>query len=211
MKQNSYVNYYEDLQVSPNADQETIERVYRLLAKRYHPDNRVTGNNEKFNIITTAYKVLSDPEGRAAFDVKDEGVQNQKLKKLSKVSSSEDFGNNQQIRHAILSILYSDRRKNPSDSGVGLWSLEKLLAWPEKILEFHIWYLKEKVWIQRVDNGGYAITADGAEIVEKDDFILEKDRLLTDQRGSTKNDNKKKDWETMSDYYIKPSIQAATV
>jgi len=68
MSQDSFVDYYEDLQVSSNADQETIERVHRLLAKRYHPDNRVTGDSEKFRIITSAYKVLSDAEKRAAFD-----------------------------------------------------------------------------------------------------------------------------------------------
>lgn len=190
MNQNSYVDYYEDLQVSPNADLETIERVYRLLAKRYHPDNQVTGNSEKFNIITTAYKLLTDAEKRAAFDAKYEDSRNQKLKALSKVSSSEGLENDQQIRHAILSILYTDRRENPSDSGVGSWRLEKLLEWPERILEFHIWYLKEKGWIQRVDTGGYAITADGVEIVEKDGFRPGKERLLTYERELSKNDSK---------------------
>ena len=48
MDQISFVDYYEDLQISPNADLETIERVYRLLAKRYHPDNQATGSIEKF-------------------------------------------------------------------------------------------------------------------------------------------------------------------
>jgi curved DNA-binding protein len=47
-----FEDFYEDLQVSPNADQETIERVYRLLAKRYHPDNSGTGGVEKFDVIT---------------------------------------------------------------------------------------------------------------------------------------------------------------
>ena len=189
MNQHRYVNYYEDLQVSPNADLETIERVYRLLAKRYHPDNRVSGNSEKFDIITTAYKFLSDPEKRAAFDAKYEDALNHKLKAMSKISSSEGLENDQQIRHAILSILYADRRQNPSDSGVGSWRLEKLLEWPEKILEFHIWYLKEKGWIQRVDTGGYAITASGVEIVEENGSILGKQRLLTDQKEASKNGN----------------------
>ena len=189
MNQDSYVDYYEDLQVSPNADLETIERVYRLLAKKYHPDNNGTGNGDKFTIISSAYNVLSDAEKRAAFDAKYEDTQNQKLEILSKVSLSEGFENDQQIRNAILSILYIDRRQNPSDSGVGSWRLEKLLEWPEKILEFHIWYLKEKGWIQREDTGGFAITASGVEVVEKDRFILGKNRLLTDQRGSSKNDN----------------------
>ena len=127
MNQNSYVDYYEDLQVSPDADLETIERVYRLLAKRYHPDNSLTGNNEKFSIFTTAYKILSDAEKRAAFDAKYEGAQNHKIKVLSNVALSEGFEYDQQIRHAILSILYVDRKQNPSDSGVGSWRLEKLL------------------------------------------------------------------------------------
>ena len=70
MEQNQFVDFYEDLQISPNADQETIERVSRLLAKRYHPDNSDTGSDEKFNIITKAFKVLSDPEKRAAYDAK---------------------------------------------------------------------------------------------------------------------------------------------
>ena len=190
MNQDSYVDYYEDLQVSPNADLETIERVYRLLAKRYHPDNRSTGNSDKFSIISTAYKVLSDPEKRAAFDAKYENSRNQKLMTLSKEFSSEGFENDQHIRNAILSILYIDRRQNPSDSGVGSWRLEKLLEWPEKILEFHIWYLKEKGWIQRVDTGGFAITASGVEIVEENGSILGKYRLLTDQREASENNNK---------------------
>ena len=189
MNQDSHVDYYEDLQVSPNADLETIERVYRLLAKRYHPDNSATGNSEKFNIITTAYKVLSDAEKRAAYDAKYENTRNEKLKTLSKVSSSEDFENDQYIRDSILSILYLDRRQNPSDSGVGSWRLEKLLEWPEKMLEFHIWYLKEKAWIQRVDTGGYAISSSGVEIVEENSSILGKYRLLTDQRGLSKKGN----------------------
>jgi len=193
MNENSYVDYYEDLQLNPNADLETIERVYRLLAKRYHPDNSVTGNSEKFRIITSAYKVLSDAEKRAAFDAKYEDARNHKLKVMSKVSSSEEPENGQQVRHAILSILYADRKQNPSDSGVGSWRLEKLLEWPEKILEFHIWYLKEKGWIQRVDNGGYAITAGGVEIVEENVSIIGKQRLLIDQTRVSKNDNESED------------------
>jgi preprotein translocase subunit Sec63 len=61
-----FEDHYEDLQISPKADQETIERVYRLLAKRYHPDNNDSGSVEKFDIITKAYKVLGQAEGLSA-------------------------------------------------------------------------------------------------------------------------------------------------
>ncbi len=59
--QNSRLDCYEILQLSPNADGETISRVYRLLAARYHPDNRETGNSEKFLRLSEAYQILSDP------------------------------------------------------------------------------------------------------------------------------------------------------
>lgn len=66
-KENS-TDYYEILQVSPAADQEIIERAFRLLAKRYHPDNQHTGDASKFTILVEAYRALSDPEKRAAYN-----------------------------------------------------------------------------------------------------------------------------------------------
>ena len=60
-------DYYELLQVSASAELETIHRVYRLLAQRYHPDNQETGNPPRFREISEAYRVLSDPEERARF------------------------------------------------------------------------------------------------------------------------------------------------
>src|SRR4029453_15512974 len=65
----AFEDCYEVLQLSPNADQDTIERVYRVLVKRYHPDNQETGNSDKFRKVMEAYRVLSDPEKRAAYDI----------------------------------------------------------------------------------------------------------------------------------------------
>ena len=59
---------YELLQISPNADSDTIHRVYRLLAQRYHPDNQETADPEVFRKVLEAYQVLSDPEKRAGYD-----------------------------------------------------------------------------------------------------------------------------------------------
>jgi hypothetical protein len=63
-------------------------------------------------------------------------------------------------------------------AGVGLWRLEQVLGWPEKMLELHTWHLKEKKWIERTDNGGFAIAAAGVDAVEQKGMILGKDRLL---------------------------------
>ena len=61
-------DFYETLQLGRNADTDTIHRVYRMLAQRYHPDNAESGNAERFRQVLDAYRVLSDPEQRAAYD-----------------------------------------------------------------------------------------------------------------------------------------------
>ena len=65
--QKKKIDFYEFLQISPHADQETIHRFYRFLAARFHPDNP-SGNPEKFSTLTAAYEVLSDPARRAEYD-----------------------------------------------------------------------------------------------------------------------------------------------
>jgi len=64
-----FIDYYEVLQLSPNADSETVQRVYRMLAQRHHPDNQDTGDAETFKLLVEAHRVLSDPEQRAAYDL----------------------------------------------------------------------------------------------------------------------------------------------
>lgn len=189
MSSDILTDYYEDLQISPNADNETLERVYRLLAKRYHPDNGQTGSAEKFDLITQAYQILSKPEKRAAYDATYEEAKANQWKALSGASSSQGFKDDTRLRHSILSILYVERRNGSADSAIGLWRMEKMLGWPEKILEFHIWYLKEKGWIQCTDTGGYAITAAGVDIVEEHNLIVSEDRLLTDNRKTPADDD----------------------
>ena len=63
-------DYYEVLGVTRDADDSTIKRAYRKLAKKYHPDTNV-GNKqaeEKFKEVTEAYDILSDPEKRKLYD-----------------------------------------------------------------------------------------------------------------------------------------------
>ena len=55
---------YEFLQISPDAEPDTIHRVYRFLAGRLHPDNPTTGNAEEFFLLKHAYDVWSHPERR---------------------------------------------------------------------------------------------------------------------------------------------------
>lgn len=178
MPEQSFRDYYESLQISPNADLDTIERVYRLLAKKYHTDNEATGNIEKFESITEAYKILSNPEKRAAYDANYEKSKNHQWKTIARAFNSEGFESDRQIRRTILSILYTKRREDPSNAGVGVVQLENLMEWPGETLDFHIWYLKEKQLIVRTETGGFEITAEGVDNIERDGLVLKDNRLL---------------------------------
>jgi len=122
--------------------------------------------------------VLSQAEKRAAYDATYEQEKTSMLKAYSQASAPGGFASDSHIRRQILSVLYIERRQDPEKAGVGIWRLEQILGWPEKMLEFHTWYLKEKKWIERTDTGGFAITAAGVDELEKDGMILGKDRLL---------------------------------
>lgn len=62
------MTYYELLQVAPDASTEVIHEVWRILMRRYHPDNRQTGDAEKAWRINEAHEVLMDPQKRAEYD-----------------------------------------------------------------------------------------------------------------------------------------------
>ena len=177
-----FEDYYETLQLSSNADTETIDRVYRILVRRYHPDNQETGDTEKFNRIVRAHKILSDPDTRASFDVSYEENRGTTLKIFQETKNPESYDGDKRIMEGILSVLYTSRRRDSDKGGVGIVQLERLLACPSKHLEFHIWYLKEKGWVERMENGMFAITASGCDrVMEQDGMFLRKDRLLSER------------------------------
>ena len=66
-------DYYKILQISPDASREVIEKVYKTLAKQYHPDMNSIENRrwaeEKFKEINEAYEVLSDDMKRRRYDI----------------------------------------------------------------------------------------------------------------------------------------------
>lgn len=63
-------DYYEVLGVAKDADDATIKKAYRKLARQYHPDSNPGDQNaaDKFKEATEAYEVLSDSEKRAKYD-----------------------------------------------------------------------------------------------------------------------------------------------
>ena len=181
MTEDRFIDYYEVLQVARNADMETIERVFRLLAKRYHPDNTRTGNAKRFTAISEAHRILSDPEERARYDARYESdKQSQWSLFFEAPLAGED--DDRRVQRWILSILYKLRRRDPDNPGMGEYEMENHLEAAEGQLDFHLWYLREKGWTTRTDTGQWAITVEGVDWIIKEDQLLRKDRLIGDGR-----------------------------
>ena len=162
----SFIDYYEVLQISPNAEPETIHRVFRLLAMRYHPDNPETGDGARFLQLQRAYEVLKDPAMRSAYD---ECYGQQKEQPLA-VFGSKDFleGTEGEAnrRMGVLCLLYHKRRLEPEAPGLSLLQLENLMAFPREHLRFTLWFLQEKKYIRFNENSEYEITGEGTEHAE---------------------------------------------
>lgn len=67
-------DYYEILHVARTASVREIKKAYRKLARLSHPDVNPGVGNDKFNKISEANEILSDPEKRAAYDQSIEAV-----------------------------------------------------------------------------------------------------------------------------------------
>ena len=79
-------------------------------------------------------------------------------------------------------LLYLCRREAVDRPGLGDLELERSLGCSESELSFHLWYLKEKGWVERTDTGAYAITANGVDKVTEG-VVLRADRLLSKLTG----------------------------
>ena len=153
---------YETLEVNPSASQETIERMFRYLAQHYHPD-RETGDADRFDQIAKAYSTLKDPESRAAYDSRHKTNLDYQWSLVEEAGDSDNFDNDSMIQERLLSVLYAKRKRDPREPGLGPVQLASLIGCPHEMLEFHLWYLRDKGWIMRTETGSMAITADGVD------------------------------------------------
>lgn len=167
MTDDDFVDYYEVLQISPNAELSTIQRVYRMLASRYHPDNPATGDTDRFLLLQSAYNVLADPEQRANYDeaYTRERAQPNPVFEMKEFAVGVDAEMNRRL--GMLSLLYNRRRSEPERPGLSLFDLELMMSIPREHLEFTAWYLREKGYVRRDDRSELTITAEGIDYVEK--------------------------------------------
>jgi curved DNA-binding protein CbpA len=178
MAASKFIDYYELLEISPNANSETIERIFRYFAQRYHPDNPQTGNRSRFDAIVEAHNTLRDPVRRARYDI-DHQIQSRARSKLVDEVNGTKLWQDADLQNKLLSVLYVRWcRQNVRDPGIGTLELERLTRCPAEHLEFHLWYLKEEGWVKRTENGALAITAEG---VDRNNSENQRNNLLSDQ------------------------------
>ncbi|MGD0013764.1 MAG: J domain-containing protein [Bryobacteraceae bacterium] len=163
-----FVDYYELMQISASAELTTIQRVYRLLAARYHPDNPETGDMDKFLLLQQAYQTLSDPEQRAVYDSKCHTEQQQPMPVFEMKEFVVGIDAEVNRRLGTLCLLYNRRRSNPDKPGLSVLDLETKMGMPREHLEFTIWYLHDLKYVRRDEsNNDILITGEGVDFVEQ--------------------------------------------
>jgi curved DNA-binding protein CbpA len=168
MSEERSVDYYEVLQVSAGAEPETINRVFRMLAQRFHPDNQQTGNEGRFRTILEAYEVLSNPEKRARYDVAHQQRRQDRWRLVSTGAQAEnDFEMEQVVRLTVLEALYTKRRLEPANPGIFWGDFEGLTGRPREHLEFTMWFLQQRKFVTVDDKSRLVLTVEGAEYLEQ--------------------------------------------
>ena len=168
-----------------------ITKIYRLLAAYYHPDNKQTGDEEKFKNVLKAYEVLSDPAKRSRYNIEflgkeaggtaqphpegpatGAGRSREEIRARfggEAVGASGDEGlSERELRKLMLMVLYYVRRNNPGRPQVSMLVLAELLGCSIENLEFSNWYLKEKGYIRISESADFSITIAGVDYVESE-------------------------------------------
>ena len=92
-------NYYDILQINQNASPEIIEKAYKTLAKKYHPDLQEESNKKEaeeiLKEINEAYEILSNPDKKALYD------QNLKNETISQEDYEKMYVQNEELKEEL--------------------------------------------------------------------------------------------------------------
>lgn len=118
------INYYDTLNIKPDATEDEIKKGFRLFAVKYHPDKSFGGIDfaQRFNMIKEAYDTLINPHKRKNYDHK----LNDYFKKQTSYSQVKDLNENyldstqpeEKLPHQLSKILHysqneRDQRETP--------------------------------------------------------------------------------------------------
>ena len=163
---------YETLQLSPKAHPVMVTRAFRILAAMYHPDNEHTGNRTVFESVVEAYRLLSDPVRRAAYDRERITPPQPDLPTGGPEKSRRRPDSERRLRNLILTTLYHTRRNSLGTPGLSLWVLTELTDSTLDEVQFSVWYLRGKKFLENDGDDGVAISVAGVDHVEANESLL---------------------------------------
>jgi curved DNA-binding protein CbpA len=146
------------------------------MAARFHPDNPDSGDPERFLLLSQAYRILSDPARRAQYDALRGTERHRPLPLFQARAFVDEKEGEVNRRLGVLCLLYAQRRRNPDHPSIALVELEELMSIPREYLEFTLWYLKQKRYVEMDQAADFSLTAAGVDFVEE--HTLAQDILL---------------------------------
>jgi hypothetical protein len=162
-----FQDHYLILGVDPKADSETIQAAYGKLAQKFRPSNPETADPEKFEAVNMAYEVLADPALRLAFD-KIKGIDHDAgPPKFSGIDFFNALEHGAVLRATVLCILYDRRRINSFKPSLSMRHLEGMLHVTAEVLNFAVWYLKQRGLIASDDKSNLEISVAGMDFLEQ--------------------------------------------
>jgi curved DNA-binding protein CbpA len=161
-----FQDHYDVLGIDPRSDSETLQNAYAELARKYHPNNPDTGDQEAFDAVNAAYEVLSDPAQRLAFDNLKGIGEDASCPQFSGKEFFESLGSDAGLRMALLCILYERRKMKPLKPGLPMRYLEAMLNAGFDELFFVLWHAKQHGWVSSDDKSNLLITIQGMDYLE---------------------------------------------
>jgi hypothetical protein len=125
-----------------------------------------------------ANAVLSDPEKRAAFDVRLASQDKSRYRIFDSLQSTEGVQAEIRKRQGILRLLYAKRMTDPREPALRGRDFADMLGCPIEHLEFSLWFLREQRCITRSDNNCFEITCHGVEAFEAEQSGFSKKALI---------------------------------
>lgn len=164
-----FQDHYAILGIDTKATSDAIHKAYSALAAKYHARNGETRDQAKYEAVTRAFEVLSDPEARRAFDalLPKSQAETSSVPTFGGLEFFESLTAEHNRRLCILCVLYDRRRQNPAVPGLALRGLEAIVNFPSEAITFSLWYLKQRGWVLSDDKSNLQISADGMDYLER--------------------------------------------
>ena len=160
-----FQDHYEVLGVDHKAATEAIQAAYSRMAEKYHPRTGTVPDQEKFDAVTLAFEVLSDPDLRSDFN-KLKGIGADEKPKFSGAPFFEAYRRDSHLRVGLLCVLYDRRRSKPFTPSLSMRHIEGIFNASSQELNFALWYLKQRDLVVADDKSSLQITVNGMDYLE---------------------------------------------